>query len=146
MPVVVRVLVDDGRNEEGAEELAGYVLAIADADVLPETGHSGAVGGVSVGAHIDGGVAKDGYRIERVDNVACRQPGFLFGRQALDLRAIEEASVPVDEGREGRAGFLLQTGAQNRAARIGCHCSRDPGLHCGCGRSLASDRDLRRGP
>ncbi len=39
--VVVRVLVDEGGDEKGAEELAGHVLGIADAYVAAKPGIPG---------------------------------------------------------------------------------------------------------
>jgi len=99
--VVVRVLVDEGRDEEGTEELTGEVLGVADADVAAEAVHSGAVGGVGVRADGDGGGAEDGDCVEGVKEVACGEAGLLSGGEGLDLRAGEEAGEPVDDGNGG---------------------------------------------
>ena len=50
-PVVVRVLVCDGGDEEGAEELAGQILCKTHAHIAPVSCHSGPVRGVRVVTH-----------------------------------------------------------------------------------------------
>src|SRR5580692_5914463 len=98
LAVVVRVLVDDGWDQKGAEEFAGDVLGVGDADALAEAGEAGAVGGVGVGGDADAGGGKDGDAVEGIDDVADGEPGFFFGGERLDLGAVEKARVPVNHG------------------------------------------------
>ena len=93
--MVVRILVDDGRNQKGRKEFAGDVLGKADAHVASKAGHAGAVGGIGVGTHCDAGVAQNRDDIEGIQHVAHRQPTFLLGRQRFHLRSIGKALIPV---------------------------------------------------
>jgi len=68
--VVIRILMDERWDEEGAEEFAGHILSEADADVPAETGHSGAVRGMAVGGDRDAGLTGYGDEVEWVDEVA----------------------------------------------------------------------------
>lgn len=102
--VVVRVLVDDGRDQKSAEEFAGDVLGVGHANAAAESGKPGAVGGVGVGGDADAGGGQDGEAVEGVDDVADGEPGFFFGGERLDLGAVEEALVPVDHGYVDGAG------------------------------------------
>ena len=103
LAVVVRVLVGNGCDEEGAKEFAGDVLRVGDADAAPEAGEAWAVGRVGVGGDADGGGAEDGDGVERVSDVADGEPGFFFRGKRLDFGAVGEAGVPVDEGQVGGA-------------------------------------------
>ena len=114
--VIVRVLVNDGRNQKGAEELAGDVLRIADADVAAKAFHAGAVRRVGVGTDCDGRGAQNGKGVEGVCHIACRQPGLLSARHRLHIRPIDEALIPVDR-RPGWAGGGLRF-------RLGGRCRR----------------------
>ncbi len=44
----MRILVDQGGNEEGAEELTGHVLAEGHAGILGKSAKSGSVSGIGV--------------------------------------------------------------------------------------------------
>lgn len=104
--VVVRVLVDDGGNEESAEEFAGHIFAVADAHHLCKAVQAGPVGGMGVGANGDGGVGKDRDSVERVEDVLDGETGFFFGREGLDFRSIDEALIEVNDGhRRARRKF-----------------------------------------
>ena len=104
--VVVRVLVKDRWDEEGAEEFAGEVFTVADADNLGEAVHAGAVIRVGVGAYGDGGVGHDGDGVEGIEQVFGGEAGFFFRSEGLDLWPVDEAGEEVDE-RLGRAGGQL---------------------------------------
>jgi len=134
--VVVRVLMGDGGNEESAEELTGHVLRVADAHIAAKPGHAGAVGGVGVGAHGNGGDAEDGNGVEGVGDVANGEPGFLPRRHGLDLGTVEEAVVPVDEGFDGG-----NDGGEGRFVGRACGW-RELSVGGGIGR-VGSDRSSR---
>jgi hypothetical protein len=68
--VVARVLMDNRRDEKGAEELARHVFSDAHADGTAETGHAGAVRGVTVGGDRNTSFTRDGYKAEWVEEVA----------------------------------------------------------------------------
>ncbi len=68
--VVVRVLVGDGRDKEGPEELAGHIFSEADADVAAVAEHTGAVGGMAVGGDRDASFTGNGDEVERIKEVA----------------------------------------------------------------------------
>ena len=77
--VIVRILVGDRWDEKGAEELADQVLGVADAYIAPKPRHTRAIGGMRVLPHRVRGHAQDGEGVEGVDDVACGQPGLVFG-------------------------------------------------------------------
>ena len=51
--VVMRILMEEGGNEEGIEELVGHILREADADVSSKAGHAGTVRGVRVDGYAE---------------------------------------------------------------------------------------------
>src|SRR5208283_4311364 len=98
LAVVVRVLVGKRGNEEGAEELAGQVLREADAGVAAPTGNAGTVSGVGVGGDGDGRFTADGEKVERIEQVVRGKPGFLPRSERLDVRSVQKARIPIDDG------------------------------------------------
>jgi len=95
--VVVRVLVGDGRDEKSAEKLASYVLRKIDAHKRAKAEQPRSVDGVRVDANGYGGGGQDGCGVEWVAHIAHGQPGLLFRRHRLDLRAVEEPGIPVSQ-------------------------------------------------
>ena len=66
-------------------------------DILAKADQPRSVDRVGVDANGNGGAGRDGCRIEWVANIAHGQPGLLFGRHRLYLRAVEEARIPVGQ-------------------------------------------------
>jgi hypothetical protein len=77
--MVVRILVDEGRNQEGAKELAGHVLGKGHACILGETPDSGPVCSVGVFCDGDRRNSRDGQEIEWIAHVFRRENEFLPG-------------------------------------------------------------------
>src|SRR3981081_3273329 len=75
---VARVLMCEDWNGEGAEELTGRVLQVADAHALAEAFETWTVGGVRVGPDGDGGDAEDGGEIDGVGEVMKREVALLL--------------------------------------------------------------------
>ena len=117
--VIVRVLMGERGDEEGAEELAGQVLRVGDADAAAEAGKAGAVGGVGVGGDGDAGGAKNGDGIEGVEQVAQGEARFLFGREGFDFGAVEEAGEPIDEWRRRAGGQVGGLGEATGFVAVG---------------------------
>jgi len=115
--VVMRVLVGEGGDGEGAEEFAGYVLGKTDADVARIAGHAGTVGGMGVSGNGDGRYAADGDDVEGVDDVAHGKPAFVARSERLFRGSVGEALIPVEVF--GSAGDVAGVDAAIFPARRG---------------------------
>lgn len=112
--VIVGILVSNGGNKKSAEEFAGGVFGIADADVAEKAGKAGTVWGVGIRADVDGRIAGNGDEVERIAEIADGEPALFFGSERLDLGPVEEARVPIDYRNIGRAGSGLDRGKRGR--------------------------------
>ncbi len=115
--VIMRVLMGNGGDQEGAEELAGEILGEADAHVAAEPGHARAVAGVGIGSNGDATLPKDREEVEGVDQVACRQPALSFGLKAFSGGTFGETPVPVCRAGSAR----LRGEVFSHAACRDCH-------------------------
>ena len=103
--MVVRVLVNDGRDQERVEEFAGHILPDAYPHAARKSRHARSIGRVGIGPHGDSRVAEDGDDVKGVDDIAHRQPTLFAGCERLDLRPIGEAGVPVCHRRRAAHHF-----------------------------------------
>ena len=81
---VPRILMEDDRDEEGAEEFTGGILRKADTEVVAKTLHAWAVAGVRIAADGVGGSADDREEIERALDVVESKSGFPKGSERDD--------------------------------------------------------------
>jgi len=77
--MVMRILVGQGGDKEGAEEFAGGVLQIAVADVLAEAAPGGSISGVGIAADGVAGGAHNGNRVVEIGQVAEARRAFCSG-------------------------------------------------------------------
>ena len=77
-PVIVRILVRQGRNQKCAEELAHHLLGQRDTGILGESGKARTIGSVRVAPDTDRRFASDGQQIERIADVFLRQNELIF--------------------------------------------------------------------
>jgi len=102
--VVVRILMVDGRNEEGFNEGVGHVLGEGDAADLGESVATGAVGGVRVGGDGVGRCADDGEKVEGIDDAA-------HGEVAQFARGVDVNRVLLQVLVKGAGGLDAATAA-----------------------------------
>src|ERR1035441_5003053 len=100
--MVMRILVGQGGDKEGAEELASGVLQIAVADVLAEAAPGGPISGVGIAANGVAGGAHDGNRVVEIGQVAEGEAGLLLRSKRHHNGGVEEALVGVRGGSCGR--------------------------------------------
>jgi len=109
---VARILMEDDREGEGSEELAGDILHIADADGFAEALKAGAVGGVGVGGDGDGGDADDGYKVSGVCKVMEGKVAFLLPAHWNDDIGAEKFLVGIDDVTAGFGNLAEVVGVE----------------------------------
>src|ERR1700761_5870165 len=107
--MVVRVLVDDGRNEEGAKEFTCHVLGEGYPGVLGKSWKSGPVRSMGIRKDGDGRKTADGKQVSGVDYVFNRQEALLSGGERKRGRSVEKA---IEDWNVGLTAHELLRGAR----------------------------------